>query len=101
MRRDKLPEKANEIYRGLKTEGLEATYDEKGSVGKIYARADEIGIPYVITIDYQTLEDNTVTIRDRDTTKQIRVETQMLPSTLRELIKGTTKFSEAGTLKRN
>ena len=48
-------------------------YDETGSIGKRYRREDEIGTPYCITVDFDTLEDNTVTIRDRDTMEQIRV----------------------------
>ena len=53
--------------------GINASYDEQQSIGKRYARHDEVGTPYCLTIDHQTLEDNTVTIRDRDTTKQERV----------------------------
>ena len=48
-------------------------YDEAGSIGKRYRRQDEIGTPYCITVDFDTLEDNTVTIRDRDTMEQIRI----------------------------
>ena len=49
-------------------------YDEAGSIGKRYRREDEIGTPYCITVDFETLEDNMVTIRDRDTMEQIRIE---------------------------
>ena len=49
------------------------TYDEAGSIGKRYRRQDEIGTPYCLTIDFDTLEDDTVTIRDRDTMSQIRI----------------------------
>ena len=49
-------------------------YDEAGSIGKRYRSEDEIGTPYCITVDFDTLEDNTVTIRDRDTMEQIRIE---------------------------
>ena len=48
-------------------------YDEAGSIGKRYRREDEIGTPYCVTVDFDTLEDNTVTIRDRDTMEQIRL----------------------------
>lgn len=48
-------------------------YDEAGSIGKRYRRQDEVGTPYCITVDFDTLEDNTVTIRDRDTMEQIRI----------------------------
>jgi glycyl-tRNA synthetase len=49
------------------------TYDVTGSIGKRYRRQDEIGTPYCVTIDFQTLEDNTVTVRDRDSMEQIRL----------------------------
>nr|MDO8099423.1 glycine--tRNA ligase [Candidatus Njordarchaeota archaeon] len=96
VRKDKLPEKADEIYRMLKAEGFDAAYDEKGSVGKIYARADEIGIPFAITVDYTTLEDDTVTIRNRDTAKQVRAKAEELPLTIRRLIDGAIEFQQAG-----
>jgi glycyl-tRNA synthetase len=69
---DKLIAKARALSRELVAKGVASFYSESGSIGKRYARADEVGIPYCITIDYQTIEDNTVTIRDRDTTKQVR-----------------------------
>jgi len=72
VNKDGLPEKAREIYEMLKKD-FDVFYDESGSIGKRYARADEIGTPFGITIDYQTLKDGTVTVRNRDTTKQIRV----------------------------
>ena len=50
------------------------TYDEAGSIGKRYRRQDEIGTPYCITIDFETLDNNTVTVRDRDTMSQIRMD---------------------------
>lgn len=65
-------------------------------MGKIYARADEIGIPFAVTVDYTTLEDNTVTIRDRDSAKQVRASAEELPSTIRKLISGKITFQEAG-----
>ena len=49
------------------------TYDDTGSIGKRYRRQDEIGTPFCITIDFDTLEDNTVTVRDRDTMEQVRL----------------------------
>ncbi|MCD6509969.1 MAG: glycine--tRNA ligase [Thermoprotei archaeon] len=64
---------AEEIYRHLKKHGIPVFYDTSGSIGRRYARADEIGIPLAITVDGQTLEDNTVTVRDRDTWEQVRV----------------------------
>jgi len=70
----KMVEIAKSIYKRLVARGFRAVYDDDGSIGRRYARADEIGIPFAITVDHQTLEDNTVTIRDRDTTEQIRIE---------------------------
>ena len=65
-------EKALDLYRNLSKKFM-CTYDEAGSIGKRYRRYDEIGVPFCITIDFDTLEDNTVTIRDRDTMEQIRL----------------------------
>ena len=69
----KLSEKAEEVYDKLSKHFL-CDYDETGSIGKRYRREDEIGTPYCITIDFDTLEDNSVTIRDRDTMEQVRVK---------------------------
>jgi glycyl-tRNA synthetase len=71
-KKDGLPEKAREIIDSLKFDFL-CQYDEKDSIGKRYRRQDAIGTPYSVTVDHQTLEDNTVTIRDRDTMEQIRI----------------------------
>lgn len=67
-----LSDKAQEIYKKL-CKKFPVTYDAAGSIGKRYRRQDEIGTPYCITIDFDTLEDNTVTVRDRDTMEQIRI----------------------------
>ncbi|MBI5148220.1 glycine--tRNA ligase [Candidatus Pacearchaeota archaeon] len=88
---------AQDIYNELKKE-LPAFYDESGSVGRRYARNDEIGTPFCITIDGETLKDHTVTIRDRDTTEQIRVKISNLKETLKKLILGEIKFREVGKL---
>ncbi len=74
VQKDGLPEKAMEIFSTLKEKRIYVLYDGSGSIGKRYARADEIGIPYAITIDYDTLKDNTVTIRDRNSKGQKRVK---------------------------
>ena len=68
----KLSEKATEVFEKLSKKYM-CEYDEAGSIGKRYRRQDEIGTPYCITVDFDTLEDNTVTIRDRDTMEQIRI----------------------------
>ncbi|MCE2734136.1 MAG: glycine--tRNA ligase [Chryseotalea sp.] len=72
MKKDGLPEKAMEIMNDLKFD-LRCFYEEKDAIGKRYRRQDAIGTPYCITIDHQTLEDNTVTLRNRDTMQQERV----------------------------
>lgn len=72
LRKDGHPEKAREVYEALRKQ-LSAEYDEGGHIGKRYRRQDEIGTPYAVTIDHQTLEDGTVTLRDRDTLTQERV----------------------------
>ena len=72
MKKDGLPEKAREIIDKLKFDFL-CQYDEKDAIGKRYRRQDAIGTPYSVTVDHQSLEDNTVTIRDRDTMLQERV----------------------------
>jgi len=68
-----LVKKAREVYETLKKEFGAVMFDDNGNIGKRYRRQDEIGTPFTITIDFQTLDDNTVTIRDRDTTQQERV----------------------------
>jgi len=72
VKKDGMPEVAQEIYRGLKKH-MVAFYDEKGAVGRRYRRQDEAGTPYCITVDGQTLQDRTVTVRDRDSLEQWRV----------------------------
>lgn len=67
-----LVEKAREVYEMLAKE-MVCEWDDNGNVGKRYRRQDEIGTPYCVTIDFDTLEDDTVTVRDRDTTEQTRV----------------------------
>jgi glycyl-tRNA synthetase len=68
-----LVSKAREVYEMLKKELGNVMWDDNGNIGKRYRRQDEIGTPYCVTIDFQTLEDDTVTVRDRDTTTQQRV----------------------------
>jgi glycyl-tRNA synthetase len=71
--KDGLPEKAHEVFNDLRTEQM-CFYEEKDTIGRRYRRQDAIGTPYCITIDHQTLEDDSVTIRERDTMKQDRIK---------------------------
>lgn len=82
LRKDGHPEKASEVYKMLR-ESYVATYDDSGSIGRRYRRQDEAGTPVCITIDHETLDNDTVTIRDRDTLEQTRVNIAELIPTLR------------------
>ena len=82
MKKDGLAEKAQEIATDLR-KIMMTQYDDSGAIGRRYRRQDEIGTPYSVTIDYQTLEDNTVTVRDRDTMIQERVAINVLSSYLK------------------
>lgn len=92
-KKDGLPEKAAEVLEELRYD-FSVTYEEKDSIGKRYTRQDLIGTPYCVTVDHQTLEDNTVTVRDRDTTEQFRMPIAELnafvakKASMRELLKG-------------
>ena len=70
---EKIIGKAKELRSKLAAKGIQCYYSETASIGKRYAKADEIGVPHCITVDFQTLEDSTVTVRDRNTTKQDRI----------------------------
>jgi glycyl-tRNA synthetase len=76
-----LPEKARDLFADLRKR-LPAEFDEGGSIGKRYRRQDEIGTPWGITVDFQTMEDDTVTLRDRDSLEQIRVPIEGLGNEL-------------------
>tara|TARA_B100000508_G_scaffold60116_1_gene46757 strand:+ start:33310 stop:34851 length:1542 start_codon:yes stop_codon:yes gene_type:complete len=84
-KKDGLPDKAREIIDDLKFD-YNCQYDEKDSIGKRYRRQDAIGTPYHVTVDHQTLEDNTVTIRDRDTMEQERVSINDLHAIIDEKV---------------
>ena len=73
IKKEGMPEKAAEIYRQFKTAGVEVTYDLAGAIGRRYRRQDEIGTPFCLTIDGQTMTDGTITVRDRDTLDQQRL----------------------------
>jgi glycyl-tRNA synthetase len=96
MSKDGLPEIAREISDSLATQGFDVEYDEAGTIGKRYARADEIGVPISITVDYQTMKDQTVTLRDRDTWLQVRNDWKALPDLVGHFLKGDAAFSTLG-----
>ncbi len=75
--------KAREVYEMIKKEIQPVVFDDNGNIGKRYRRQDEIGTPYCVTVDFDTLEDNTVTLRDRDTGEQERVKIEELASRLK------------------
>ena len=80
-----MPEKAREIMKSLQTD-FNCQYEEKDSIGKRYRRQDAIGTPFCITVDHQTLDNNTVTLRDRDSMKQERVSAEKLHSIIFEKV---------------
>jgi glycyl-tRNA synthetase len=87
VKKDGMPEKAEAIYRELKRE-FHVFYDEKGAIGRRYRRQDEAGTPFGITVDGQTLTDDTVTFRDRDSCRQWRVPSAGVARALRDLLAG-------------
>jgi glycyl-tRNA synthetase len=86
VKKDGMPDIAQRIYRELKPR-FTVFYDEKGAVGRRYRRQDEAGTPYCITIDGQTLQDETVTIRNRDTLEQWRIKSNECAAELERLLK--------------
>jgi len=84
VKKEGMPEVARGIYEQVRDAGLAAFYDEKGAVGRRYRRQDEAGTPFCVTVDGQTLEDQTVTIRDRDTLDQSRIKTDEVLAFVRE-----------------
>ena len=76
MTKDGLDDSAKEIFTKAQESGIDAYYDEAGSIGRRYARADEIGIFFSMTVDHQTLEDGTVTLRERDSKNQSRISVE-------------------------
>jgi len=87
VNKDKIPELAEEIYNKVKM-SFNVFYDDGGSIGKRYARADEIGVLGTLTVDYQTLEDDTLTLRDRNTMQQIRIKIKDLVAVLWKFFEG-------------
>jgi glycyl-tRNA synthetase len=86
-KKDGMPEKAREIMDSLKTDYM-CFYEEKDAIGKRYRRHDAIGTPYCVTVDHQTLSDNTVTIRERDSMQQERVQISEVSGIIAKRLKG-------------
>jgi glycyl-tRNA synthetase len=87
VKRDGMPERAGAVYRDLKRR-YNVAYDEKGAIGRRYRRQDEAGTPFCITVDSQSLNDDTVTIRDRDTCHQWRVASAGVAQAIADLLEG-------------
>ena len=95
VNKDGQPEKAREIYEELR--GLmSAEFDTGGSIGKRYRRQDEIGTPWGVTVDHQTMEDGTVTLRDRDTLDQSRIAAGELAAELQGRLAAPWKTPKLG-----
>jgi glycyl-tRNA synthetase len=93
MTRDGLDTIADEITHAFHKNGILAEYDDSGAIGRRYRRQDEIGTPFAITVDYDTKENNTVTLRDRDTMEQVRIPVADLTGTIRALVEGQITFT--------
>lgn len=88
MDKDGMGEKAQEVAEKLREAGFSVQYDDSGAIGRRYRRQDEIGTPVCVTVDHETLEDDTVTIRDRDSTEQVRVDVKDLEEEIESKIEG-------------
>ncbi len=95
VRKDGLPKLAREVYDALTAAGFYALYDQ-GFIGKLYYRQDEAGTPFCVTVDYDTKKDRSVTLRNRDDQKQVRVKVKDLPEVLGKVMNGQLAFSKAG-----
>lgn len=93
INKEALPDTAKALHASLKEVGLTSFYDKSGSVGRRYARADEIGIPYCLTVDFESLDDKSITIRDRDSMEQKRIKIEDAPSIIVDLILGRKEFN--------
>jgi glycyl-tRNA synthetase len=91
---DDLTELARDIAADLRATGLDVAYDDSGSIGRRYRRQDEVGTPFCVTVDHESLQDGAVTIRDRDSTAQKRVPVAELPDLLTGLRDGARSFDE-------
>lgn len=96
LTRDELIKPGNEMVKKLCDAGILVNFDDSGTIGRRYRRNDEIGTPYCITVDYRTLEDGTVTIRERDSMKQVRTSIGDIADNIHDLIYRGKSFEDAG-----
>jgi len=95
--RDGLPELAGRIHENLTEAHFDVEYDEAGSIGRRYARADEVGVPLAVTVDYRTKDDETITLRDRDSWRQVRVKINDLPGVMKRYLSSSISLEALGT----
>jgi glycyl-tRNA synthetase len=96
MAKDGLDSVALELDASLSEAGIASYYDDSGSIGRRYARMDEVGTPCCVTVDYDTKSDGTVTIRERDTAEQVRVRKELVPNAVEDLLEGRALGSLSG-----
>ena len=94
MGKPELLEPAREIFNEVMDSGFVAQFDAGGSIGRRYRRQDEVGTPFCVTVDYTTIEDGTVTVRDRDSMKQVRVHRNKLIEDLTGLVHESLQFEK-------
>ncbi len=85
---------AHSIRDEFRNQNIISEYDGSGTIGRRYARSDEIGIPFAVTVDHETLENNTVTIRNRDNLKQTRIPIKNIYNVLKDLLDGRLDFED-------
>ena len=98
VKMDGIADKAEEVMDLLQSKGFWVSYDAGGSIGRRYARVDEIGTPLAVAIDYDTMESDTLTIRDRDSWEQVKLQIEDLPDALGAYFRGEKSFLELGEL---
>ena len=94
VNKEPLVDIAKDIEITLRENNMISSFDGSGTIGRRYARADEIGVPFAVTVDYDTIDDKKVTIRNRDTFEQKRVAIRRLPIIIKELVEGNITFEE-------
>ncbi|MEF8974307.1 MAG: glycine--tRNA ligase, partial [Haloarcula sp.] len=94
MDKDGMADLAADIAADLRAAGLSVTYDDSGAIGRRYRRQDEVGTPYCVTVDYESLEDGEVTVRERDTTEQKRLPIEGLADRLEQLANSERSFDD-------